>query len=190
MTDRFKPFPCGECGGTVRMLPANGEICEFRRGVRVALPDHVLLPRCDRCGETFFSEEDSARVDAAARAVYLDGQRALYARCVEALQRGHGATLREIEAACGVTPTYFSHVMKGRRVASLTLTRLLEAFVASPGEFARHREGAERDVVSRTRQALHGASSRTAASVPRAAPGIFSPGHAWPVVPAVMQGAA
>src|SRR5258708_2121832 len=126
MSQSFTPFPC-DCGGTVRMLPARGEFREFRRGISVAVPPDVLVPTCDRCAETYFSEADSARVDTAVRAVYLEQQRALYGRCVETLQRRHGATLREIEEVCAVTPTYFSHVMKGRRVASLTLTRLVEA---------------------------------------------------------------
>jgi hypothetical protein len=138
MTDPFEPFPCPECGGTVRMVPPAGETWEFRRGLPVRIPGSVRIPRCDRCGESYLGPADEARVQAAVRAVFLEEQKRHYARCVGQLQRVHGATLGEIERACGVTPTYFSHVMKGRRVASLTLTRLVEAFVAAPGEMARH----------------------------------------------------
>lgn len=190
MSERFNPFPCAECGFTVRMTSAKGQLREFRRGVRVPIPEGVLVPRCERCGETYFGQADSARVDAAVREVYLDTQRTLYARCVEALQREHGVTLRQIEAVCGVTPTYFSHVMKGRRVASVTLTRLLEAFVASPAEFERHLERAPKKAAAPARHGLHGAAAQTAASLPAAAKGVFSTGRAWPAVPAFMQGAA
>ena len=172
------------------MLPAKGEVREFRRGIRVPVPERVLLPRCDGCGETYLGEEDDARVDAAVRAVFLDSQRALYARCVEALQREHGVTLREIEATCGVTPTYFSHVMKGRRVASVTLTRLLEAFVASPAEFERHLERAPGRAAAPARHGLHGAAARVKTGVAAAARGVFSGTRAWPAVPDFMQGAA
>jgi hypothetical protein len=190
MSPQFKPFPCGECGRTVRMLPAKGEVREFRRGVRVPVPASVLLPTCEGCGETYLSETDSARVDAAVREVFLEGQRALYARCVGALQREHGATLREIEKICAVTPTYFSHVMKGRRVASLTLTRLLEAFVACPAEFERHREGAPRAEGAAVRRGLRGSVAWTGSSVPARAAGVFRSAAPWPDVPGAMQGSA
>jgi transcriptional regulator with XRE-family HTH domain len=142
MKPEFKPFRCGECGGTVKMVPAAGETREFRRGITVAIPRGVLIPQCTSCGEEYLDKDDAERIDRAVRQAYLEQQRQHYDRCVSELRATHGCTLKQIEAACGVTPTYFSHVMKGRRVASLTLTRLLEAFVACPGELARHLDGA------------------------------------------------
>jgi hypothetical protein len=191
MSDAFKPPPCAECGGTIRLVSAKGDWREFRRGVRVRIPDDVLVPRCEGCGETYLGEDDSARLDASARKAFLAEQVAVYTRCVDALQREHGATLREIERVCGVTPTYFSHVMKGRRVASLTLTRLLEAFVACPPEFERHREQAERTKEGAPRRGMAGvvALVSVAAARPKAR-GAFARPKAWPAVPAALQGAA
>lgn len=142
MSDSFTPFRCGECGGTVRLLAASGETREFRRGISVEIPRDVLIPKCERCGEQYFAPQDAERVDAAVRAAYLTHQCGHYARLVDKLRKQFGCTLRDIENACGVTPTYFSHVAKGRRVASVTLTRLLEAYCSAPGEFARHVSGA------------------------------------------------
>jgi hypothetical protein len=141
MSEEFKTFPCAECGGAVRMLPPAGELREFRWGIRVPIPEDVLIPKCEQCGETYFSEEDSARVDAAVRSAYLDRQQYLYEALVGVIKQANGCTLRDIEDVCAVTPTYFSHVMKGRRVASLTLTRLLEMLAADAVAFDRYRRG-------------------------------------------------
>jgi transcriptional regulator with XRE-family HTH domain len=191
MSETFKPFPCAECGSTVRPASARGEWREFRRGVRVHIPDDVLVPRCEGCGEMYLGEDDSARLDASARRAFLAEQVAVYARCVAALQREHGTTLRDIERVCGVTPTYFSHVMKGRRVASLTLTRLLEAFVAAPGEFERHREQAGGREGGEARRGIAGVVTlKPVGAVRPKARSAFAKPHAWPAVPAALQGAA
>lgn len=144
----FKTFTCAECGGTVRMLPGAGEKREFRRDVVVRVPSSVKLPKCDGCGELYLAPEDSARIDAALEAAYLEWQRAHYGDLVDRLKRRHGATLRTIERICGVTPSYFSHVMKGRRIASVTLTRLLEALVAAPSEYMRHANGLRESTIA------------------------------------------
>jgi hypothetical protein len=137
----FQPFRCGECGARVEMLPACGEKREFRRGIVMRIPKGTPIPKCSGCGEVYFSPADEERVDAILEKLWLEHQAEEYADHVATLKRRHGVTLREIERACAVTPTYFSHVMKGRRFASATLTRLLEAFVACPSEFLRHTRG-------------------------------------------------
>jgi hypothetical protein len=138
LKDAFEPFPCGECGATVVKASAAGKVWEFRRGVPVAIPEHVIVPRCPRCGDMYLDDSDVQAIETAVRAVVLKEQVAVYERCVAKLQTEHDATLGEIERVCGVTPTYLSHVMKGRRVASVTLTRLLEALAASSNELRRH----------------------------------------------------
>ncbi len=63
-------FPCVECGGSVRMASAEGltwQLCKPSEGPPVPIPAHVLVPRCDRCGDAWYGPEDSARVDAALR---------------------------------------------------------------------------------------------------------------------------
>jgi len=71
MTGAFQPFRCIECGGTVRMIPAAGETRQFLYGSVVEIPHDVLIPKCERCGEEWFSAADDERVDAAVRAAFL-----------------------------------------------------------------------------------------------------------------------
>jgi hypothetical protein len=133
---------CGECGGTVDMLPAVGETREFRTGTRVEIPRGTPIPKCGECGEIYFSRADDVRIDKIIRRVVAIREAEHYRECVARLQRTRNVTVRDIERACGVTATYLSHVMGGRRVPSATLTRLLEAFVACPSELERHLSGA------------------------------------------------
>ncbi len=71
----FEPFPCPECGGCVRMLPPSGERWDEGGGAPVAIPESVLVPKCDRCGESYMSEADEARVARGAR----DASRGIHA---------------------------------------------------------------------------------------------------------------
>lgn len=70
MNEEFKTFLCSDCGGTVRMLASSGEIREFQTRICIAIPEDMLIPKCDRCGETYFSEEDSKRIDDALYLIY------------------------------------------------------------------------------------------------------------------------
>lgn len=57
-----KPFRCTECGHLVQhSRPRPDATWCVRPGVRLPLPDDVLLPTCDGCGEWFV---DGALADA------------------------------------------------------------------------------------------------------------------------------
>jgi len=60
---------------------------------------------------------------------------------VTTLCQRHGVSQRDVEVACAVTPSYLSHVIAGRKQASVTLTRLVESFVANGAELDRHLAG-------------------------------------------------
>ncbi len=138
----FKSYSCPVCGGgMVSMMSARGRPRHFRRGVTRPVPEGVLIPTCDACGEVFIGPEDAERIDDALRAALRAEQPSRVEALVDALRTMHGATLREIEQACAVTPSYLSHVVRGRRIASETLVRLIEAFAVCPSEFERYRTG-------------------------------------------------
>jgi len=64
------------------------------------------------------------------------------------LRKTHGVTQRQIEAALGVTPSYLSHVLGGRRTPSRMFETLLFLFVEVPGAFERARGARERSYPS------------------------------------------
>jgi hypothetical protein len=141
MTD-FENYGCPVCGeGTVSTRPSGGQTRHFKRGVSRPIPNTIMLPTCDECGEVFMGLEDSERVDAALRLAFKGEQTARVRALVDALKLRHHATLQEVEQACAVTPSYLSHVVNGRRLTSETLVRLIEAFAACPAEFERYRTG-------------------------------------------------
>lgn len=75
MKQSFKPFTCPECGGTVRMAKPTGETREFARGVSARIPENILIPKCDRCGELYLNAEDAKRIDTALRKARLESPR-------------------------------------------------------------------------------------------------------------------
>ncbi|WP_437486628.1 helix-turn-helix transcriptional regulator [Sorangium sp. So ce1014] len=75
------------------------------------------------------------------RKQFLKIQSSHYRELIDILVQRHCVTQKDIVRACAITPSYLSHVIAGKRQASTTLTRLLEAFVADNGEFERHIHG-------------------------------------------------
>lgn len=132
MSGNNKTFRCPECGGTVRMLAPSGETREYARGLSAPIPSDILIPKCDGCGEVYLSASEGARIDAALRDARLHWQTTTVAAWLDGLKRVANITLREIEEACHVTPTYLSHVANGTKLASGTVIKLLEMYVRHP----------------------------------------------------------
>jgi transcriptional regulator with XRE-family HTH domain len=143
MSKAFKPFRCTECGDTVRLETGPGRVQEYRRGLELPVPDSFAIPTCPTCGERYFTVERGDALAKAQKPLFAEWQRTHTTPLVEEIQKRHGVTLRHIEAACGVSGTYLSHVLAGRKEASVTLIRLLEAYARVPAEFVRQmkREG-------------------------------------------------
>ena len=136
----FQPFRCVECGADVHLVSGPGRTAEYRRGLALAIPDSFAVPTCSSCGEMYFTVDLSERLAKLQAPLYDAAVREHVIDLVDTLQQRHSVRLRDIERACAVTPTYISHVTKGRKKASQTLVRLLEAFVKAPLEFMRQVE--------------------------------------------------
>lgn len=137
----FTPFVCGECGHWVKLATGTGRTREYAHGFLAHVPDDFLVPTCPNCGETYFLSEVLEKLDPILRRQFLRAQTEHYQMLVKILMLRHGAAKKDIVRACGITPSYLSHVLAGKRQASTTLTRLLEAFVSDGSEFERHRKG-------------------------------------------------
>ncbi len=137
-------FPrCPECGGKVELVAKRGRSREYRRGVRLEVPAGFEIPSCLSCGEELMSADISSRLDAILHAVLMRRQVTRLRSCVQILKVRHGVTQQQIEDACGVTRSYLSHLLSGRREMSTTLMRLLEAFALSGDAFENARESVE-----------------------------------------------
>lgn len=132
-----RPFQCPECGGHVAPRPAKGLTWALRPGHPLQVPSSVKVPTCDGCGESYLGPEDGKALTRAVRKQALTEQASEVRHHVEVLQRRHAVTVRQIEAALAVTPSYLSHLMAGRKLASETLLRLLAVFAKHPATFPR-----------------------------------------------------
>lgn len=136
-------FECDLCGGTVERTAKPGRMREYRPGVPpLPIPDDYVLPVCKECGELYISEESAKRLDELQRPAFMEWQKATVGRLIEKIQRATpGITNREIERICGVTPTYLSHILHGRKEIGQTLLNYLEALALYPEEVHRRRSG-------------------------------------------------
>ena len=141
MNKNFQPFTCAECGGEVDYRAAPNRMYDYAQGYVLPIPDDFLIPTCDSCGEQYFTQAITERLDSILRSAFLAQQTSHYRELVDTLVQRHGVSQRDIVRACGITPSYLSHILAGKRHASTTLTRLLEAFVICSSEFERNVEG-------------------------------------------------
>lgn len=135
-------FECTQCGGRVSRLKSSGRTRIFRAGVPpMPIPDDFELHTCSSCGETYVLPEYEVELHASLREAFLRWQSVNFESWVASLETIHSVTRSRIARACGVTPSHLSHVLAGKDLASETLQNLLEAYVASPKEFARRLKG-------------------------------------------------
>jgi hypothetical protein len=128
---------CDLCGGPVEMIGGAGRKRQFRPGVELRIPDDFLIATCRECHETYLTAAEAKALEAALVPEYARHcKRLIDAACARA-----NVTMRQLERAAGVTQTYFSHITAGRKLPSLALTRLLEAFALYPSEIERHLSG-------------------------------------------------
>lgn len=128
---------CTQCGGSVRAKARAGRTHEFRPGITLPIPDDLLINTCEECGETYLNDSEADQLEQRLHESYA----AYCKNLIEVTRERAGVTLRELEKAAGVTPTYFSHITSGRKQPGLTLVRLLQAFAAHPQEVHRHLDG-------------------------------------------------
>lgn len=131
---------CQECEeGFLKPRTGSGRTFELRRGLALELPEDLEIATCDNpeCGEMAFDDAMLAHVSEQLQPKLAQLQAEHIAMLTDTLQKQTGCSLREIELACGVTPTYLSHVRRGGKDASEVLVGLLEAFAIYPDEFKR-----------------------------------------------------
>ena len=126
---------CPECGGRVELRAAAGRKREVRRGVFLEIPEDFGIPTCVACGEESMVPEVSEPLDRLLSEMYVARQAETARSCIGTIQERHGVTQQQVEAACGVTASYLSHVTSGKREASRTLMRLIEVFALFPEAF-------------------------------------------------------
>ena len=54
-----KLFTCASCGGNVVLSNKTGHIEHYNNGA-VKIPDYMVMPKCRKCGEVYFSPEREA----------------------------------------------------------------------------------------------------------------------------------
>ena len=134
-------FLCAECGGDVFSTTGPGRTAAYRRGVDLPVPEDFAVPKCAECGETYLTASESERLATLQKPAFEAWLTNHATALIDALRKRHRISQKQLEIACGLTPTYFSHISRGRKTPSLQLVRLLEAFEAVPDELQRHIEG-------------------------------------------------
>lgn len=136
---------CDNCGGRIEMVRTKGRVHEYRPGHRLPVPEEFPIATCERCQESYLSVAEAELLHGLQKPLFLNWQRGHLAKVIRAIQDAHRVSLREIERVCGVTGTYLSHLLAGRKEASQPLINLLEALSLAPAEFSRKVAGTSWD---------------------------------------------
>lgn len=126
---------CHECGGNVMRRSAEGLTWESIPGVPMGIPATILLSRCDSCDDYGVTADDVDQIESALRSQVETWLSVEIERTIEFLRIRDRITLAQLEGAAGVGHGDLSF---GAIRPSLTLLRLLQAFVACPSEIQRH----------------------------------------------------
>lgn len=138
---RKRMFRCVECGGDVVTVTGAGRTSEFKLGIPLPVPADFEIPTCVHCGEMYLTVERGEELTRRQAPAYDAWLKNHSVELIELLRARHTTTLRHLERASGVTRTYFSKLLSGKKTPSLQLVRLLEAFEAAPEEVQRHLDG-------------------------------------------------
>lgn len=128
-------FECADCGGLVRLSGGHQVKWTARRGRVYSVPTTVLVPMCESCGVVYLDDDTEERIEAAIQPLLISDEASLVRKLVDSLIGRFDTTIGQIESACGVTPSYLSHLRGGRNLPSETLVRLLEVFDQFPAAF-------------------------------------------------------
>ena len=132
---------CSSCGGRVTPRSGTGRFRSFRWGISLPIPDDVEIPTCERCGELYVSAEQAPELERRMQAVFKTWAADHVAKIIKVLALRHSVNQRQIARICDITPSHLSHILGAQKPPSITLIRLLEAFVACASEFERQRQG-------------------------------------------------
>ena len=64
------PINCPECGGLISLKCGVARLIKYKE-ISVVLPVDLEIPTCEGCGEQFFDEELTEKVDAICAKEYL-----------------------------------------------------------------------------------------------------------------------
>lgn len=134
------PFTCCECGGTVQDARGSHRTYEISDYL-LRIPDGMLIPTCEGCGELYFTAHISAVLESSLIRLALEEQSERFQRMLHCIMSSQAPftiiTPKDIARTCGVGWNEFQRFLSGEELAPTMLLRLLQAFTDSPGTYMR-----------------------------------------------------
>lgn len=135
---------CDNCYGKVSLMIVPGRMFNFEPGVSIEIPENEKLLTCGRCLDTYLNLNEATHLEELLLPRLLASQAEDLGKIVDLLEKREQVTRGAIARACGVTENHLLKVVRGEARASLTLRRLLEAYVSCPFEFQRYMRSSAR----------------------------------------------
>lgn len=112
---------CHACfQGEVVLKAEPGRTTRYKALQKLAVPEDLLIPTCNQCGEHWVAPDDAKRIDAALEVVY---RQELLARVRAVLPAPKDAD--RIERNLGLSRGYLSRLRTGRKIPSELLVAML-----------------------------------------------------------------
>lgn len=126
----MKCYACFE--GEVVAMAGPGRTLRYKAMQRLPVPEDLVIPTCDHCGEQWISPADAKRIDAALEVVY---RHELLARVQAVLPDPKDAD--RIERDLGLSRGYLSRLRSGRKIPSEPLLAVLTLIHERPSALKR-----------------------------------------------------
>ena len=126
----MKCYGCFE--GEVVATAKAGQTLRYKAIQKLPVPEDLVVPTCNRCGEQWISPADAKRIDAALEVVY---RQELLARVRAVLPDPKNAD--RIERDLGLSRGYLSRLRTGRKIPSEPLVAILALIHQEPSVLKR-----------------------------------------------------
>lgn len=126
----MKCYACFE--GEVVATAKAGRTLRYKAMQKLAVPEDLVIPTCNHCGEQWISPADAKRIDTALEVVY---RQELLARVRAVLPDPKDAD--RIERDLGLSRGYLSRLRTGRKIPSEPLVAILALIHQQPSVLKR-----------------------------------------------------
>ena len=125
---KLNAMRCPQCGtGTIRPVARRGRKMRHKT-MMLEVPAKIAIPTCDHCGEEWFDETTTEKVDAALEDLYRQQLCARARKAIDDMTEAH-VSQRAVERALGISVGYLSKLRSGEKIPSPELVLNL-AFIA------------------------------------------------------------
>ena len=133
---------CDHCRTPMALRSARGLQRELIAGIPFDIPEQFKVWRCATCSEFAIDAETAAKIDKDLAPKVREWKLRELGELLTRMRAQHPTFSQwKLGEVLDVTPEYLSNCLAGKKEPSMSLVRFVQALVACPAEYERHRSG-------------------------------------------------